>query len=111
MFLLHVPPRARALSSRIRTAGPLVYQGLLKPLPENTAIWLEISTAIQKLKSLTSDDRRMLHKYAAAELQGRLEEPTLEAHRLLASRARGIVIAQRNAYRRQHPWRHHQAAA
>lgn len=112
MMFVHAPQRAKSLTARIHTMTSVIYQGLVKPLPEDEAVWMEVSSTIQKLKHRSSNERRLLHQYAAAQLHDRLVLPADKQQVLLAIKAREIVNAQHFHYHKVHPWRrHHRIAA
>lgn len=111
MFLVHIPESAKTLPGRVRHTVSLNYQGLFKPLTPDQAMWQQVSERIRAVKCMavgdpvTSDDRRLMHEYAARYMHGTLQEPVAERDRQLACRARSIVNSERNSYRRLHPIR------
>lgn len=114
MFLIdhapHVASQARAFSSRLRTVAPVLYKELLRPMPETEALYLAVSSQIQRHKHRSVDERRLMHEYASSLL---LRDGAIPRgmDKLLVCYVEKLLEAQRFRYRQLHPFRMHRKAA
>lgn len=106
MFLVdsatHALPKAMTLLATVCQYGPAIYEGLLKPMPRNEALYLGISAEIQRTKLLTITERDQMHQYASRLLQGDTDLPP-GMSQSLACQLRGIMAGEASHFRRAHP--------
>lgn len=105
-----VASQARTLRRRMTTAGAMIYEVALRPVPEAQSVYMAMARVIQGHKYRSTTERRHMHEYTMSLLFGdgmmpRGMDPSL------ASYTEALLFAQRFHYRRLHPFRSRLQAA